>query len=147
MFDNFWNRLNRLFHGRYGFDRLSLFLFLISLVLLTNWYSFIPGILALSFALYRAFSKNYSRRYQELEYFDRLMNWLADIIRRMSAGLAAWWRKMKNKFNNWKTRFSQRKTHVFLKCPSCGNTLRLPKGKGKLLVTCPVCRHEFFKKT
>ncbi|MDL2220794.1 zinc-ribbon domain-containing protein [Eubacteriales bacterium OttesenSCG-928-N14] len=34
-------------------------------------------------------------------------------------------------------------THVFLNCPNCGKQLRLPKGKGKLNVTCPHCSYKF----
>ena len=34
-----------------------------------------------------------------------------------------------------------------IKCPGCGNTLRVPKGKGKLYVTCPRCGERFIKKT
>ncbi|HBQ64708.1 MAG TPA: hypothetical protein DD727_07270 [Clostridiales bacterium] len=32
-------------------------------------------------------------------------------------------------------------------CPQCKNKLRLPRNRGRLKVTCPVCKHEFFKKT
>lgn len=37
--------------------------------------------------------------------------------------------------------------HKYMKCPHCKAQLRLPKGKGKISVTCPVCKKEFVKKT
>lgn len=38
-----------------------------------------------------------------------------------------------------KKMWSQRKTSRFLKCPTCGQVLSVPKGKGKIRVTCPKC--------
>ena len=35
----------------------------------------------------------------------------------------------------------------YFRCPNCSSTLRVPKGKGKICITCPVCRKEFIKKT
>lgn len=35
--------------------------------------------------------------------------------------------------------WKDRKTKAFLKCPTCGATLAVPKGKGRLIVTCPKC--------
>ncbi len=42
--------------------------------------------------------------------------------------------------NTAKTMWKKRKTHAFLKCPTCGQILSVPKGKGKIRVTCPKCR-------
>lgn len=32
-------------------------------------------------------------------------------------------------------------------CPSCGNKLRIPKGKGKIRITCPHCKQQFIQQT
>jgi len=54
---------------------------------------------------------------------------------------------IKNKITFYKNIIEQRKYYVFFKCPKCKKTLRLPKNKGKLKVTCPICKYELFKKT
>ena len=36
--------------------------------------------------------------------------------------------------------WKERKTKAFLKCPNCGTMLSVPRGKGKIIVTCPKCR-------
>ena len=46
-----------------------------------------------------------------------------------------------------KLRFQERKTSLFVRCPQCKNLLRLPRGKGRLEATCPVCRNTFEQRT
>lgn len=38
-----------------------------------------------------------------------------------------------------KKKWENRKTTKYIKCPTCGQTLAVPKGKGKIRVTCPKC--------
>lgn len=136
-----------LFFGRYGVDALSIFLVLLSIIFMGSVYTFLIGVFALIFALYRMFSRNINRRYQELQYFNRLMNKIFRFFAPIWIGIMKGFKFIINKFKTMSSRFRQRKTHVFVKCATCKNTLRLPKGKGKLKVRCPVCSYEFFKKT
>ena len=39
------------------------------------------------------------------------------------------------------------KEHVYFKCPSCGQQLRVPRGKGKITVTCRGCGASFEEKS
>ena len=55
--------------------------------------------------------------------------------------------KVKNFLTTFKNRFRDRKTHAYFRCPACKNVLRVPKGRGKITVTCPVCREQIRKKT
>ncbi|MCD8356439.1 MAG: hypothetical protein LUE11_07710 [Clostridia bacterium] len=50
-------------------------------------------------------------------------------------------------FTRKKLQFQQRKTHKFYRCPKCGATLRVPKGKGKIQIICNRCGEQFVKKT
>lgn len=134
------NWLRRMMIGRYGADQLSvaLFIFYLLLAFITqfmrlNYFlysvfvliSFIP--LALCF--FRMLSRNTSKRYQENYRFLK------------------WWNPTAQWFRNLGARMNDRKTHRYYKCPNCSSTLRVPKGKGKICITCPVCRKEFIKKT
>ena len=44
-------------------------------------------------------------------------------------------------------RYQLRKTHKFFRCTGCGNWLRVPRGKGKIQITCPRCGQRFSGQT
>lgn len=128
-------KLRRFMQGRYGADQLSRFLTATGLVLIIlNLFVHSNAITYLVMALlvycyYRMFSRDYNRRYAENQKF------------------LTWQNKIKYKVNNWKRNLADRKTHHIYKCPSCGQKIRVPRGKGKIIVTCPKCRAEFQKKS
>lgn len=39
------------------------------------------------------------------------------------------------------------KTHRRFRCPKCHQKVRVPRGKGKIQITCPKCGEKFIKKT
>ncbi|MCD7981014.1 MAG: zinc-ribbon domain-containing protein [Clostridiales bacterium] len=41
----------------------------------------------------------------------------------------------------------QRKIYKFYMCPHCSQKVRVPKGKGRIEITCPKCRTTFIKTT
>jgi len=121
--------------GRYGPDHLNVAMIVVSLVLsLVNAIvGFTPLIyisyVILALALFRMLSRNITRRRAENDKFIRY-----------------WW-PVRTKASRTIANIKHRKTYKFLKCPGCGNTLRVPKGKGKLQITCPKCGERFMKKT
>lgn len=121
--------------GRYGVDELSKFLNIILLVLLVLSIFIRSGIfylLALGILIYsyfRMFSKNISKRYEENQKFVNFR--YRNVV----------------KWNNFKKRFAQRKEYRFYHCPQCKQTVRVPRGRGKICITCPKCRTEFVKKS
>ena len=50
-------------------------------------------------------------------------------------------------FRLLKSCFRQRKDYAFFRCPSCREVVRVPRGKGKIRITCPRCGYAFEKKT
>ncbi|MBO7400949.1 MAG: hypothetical protein J6U75_07055, partial [Clostridia bacterium] len=53
------------------------------------------------------------------------------------------WEKIKLFFVRIKNSFKDRKTHVYMKCPTCKAQLRLQRIKGEHGVKCPKCGAEF----
>jgi LSD1 subclass zinc finger protein len=130
----FKERFRRFMSGRYGNDNLNRFLSVFALFALVLSASagravFYPlALFALALGTFRAFSRNAGKRSRENYAYLRLRG---EIVKRFSAA---------------KARFSGRRTHRFYKCPSCRALLRVPKGAGKINVTCPKCRASFRKK-
>ena len=128
-------RLARFMIGRYGPDQLNMAL-LITAVILTFLSSIsilgflgIVAYILLFFAIFRLLSKNIVKRRAENDRFLRF------------------WSPFKQRMIGKYRRFKARKDSKFFKCPSCKNILRLPKGKGKIQITCPKCGERFIKKT
>ena len=127
--------IRRFMTGRYGPDHLNTAMIAVSLVfaLLHVILRFLPltyiSYTLFGLALFRMLSRNIYRRRAENDKFIRY-----------------WW-PVKTKISRAISKYKQRKTHKFIKCPSCGNTLRVPRGKGKLQITCPRCGERFMKKT
>lgn len=119
--------------GRYGYDQLNMFLLILSIIFAFLRIFYNPLIILSYFALilciYRMFSRQTYKRYNENTKFLKTFN---PIIK--------WYKRT---LNRWK----YRKTYKYFKCPSCHQYLRVPRGKGKIEVTCPHCHNHFDKKT
>lgn len=131
----FMNWLKRFMAGRYGLDQLSVVLiivnFLIS-ILLMFFNSRILNILSmilLMIVFYRVLSKDIAKRYQENMKFLSI------------------WNPMKNKVVNKVKQIKNLKNYKYYKCPSCKQKIRVPRGKGKISITCPKCRTVIIKNT
>lgn len=140
--------MNREFlKGRYGIDRLSIALVIISVLFINMENLWVIGVIILGYVIFRGMSKNKSKRYQELQKFDRITYKIKPYFNSFKISIVKAFKKLTRKSNMYRTRLKQSKQFVFIKCPNCKKMLRLPKNRGKLNVSCPVCKHKFIKKT
>ena len=49
--------------------------------------------------------------------------------------------------DKWKRQWQEYRTYRYLICPQCSQRLRVPRGKGKIRVTCTKCRNQFIAKS
>ena len=132
-------KLARFMYGRYGSDRLNIFMVIILLVcavinlfvrtgyfsvLLTSW-----EFLLLILIYFRMFSRNVSKRYAENQKYLELEN------------------KVKRFFGKQKYIQEQRKDFHIYSCPQGRQKIPIPKEKGKMSIHCPKCGAEFVKKS
>ena len=113
--------------GRYGNDKLNMVILGGGLVvsLLSMFIHFLPVNLALvvlsyvmmGWAIFRTFSRNTYKRYQENRKYLMLVQRLKD------------------------------REHRYFDCPRCHQQVRVPRGKGKIAISCPKCKEKFIKKT
>ena len=128
---NFFGRLadgfRRFMMGRYGNDKLNMTLLVVALVVcfVNLFLPKSPAKLALvlvyygilGYALFRTFSRNTYKRYQENRKYLQFIERIRD------------------------------REHRYFDCPKCRQQVRVPKGKGKISITCPKCKEKFIKKT
>ena len=128
-------KLQQFMVGRYGNDEFTLFLSIAGLILglLVNFkylgFLHYIGAILIFFGLFRTLSKNYNARRKEL-------NWYL-----------LWSAKPKSEIKLLINRIQERETHKYFKCKKCKAVLRVPKGRGKIEITCPKCRAKVIKKT
>ncbi len=143
----------KIFYGSYGFDILSIFLMLLSCILSFSNITSILGLAILIFAIYRAFSKKIYKRIAELNKFISLVNKvlskfnrkLPDNLPRLSLNnIPEFFYQLKYQA---KYKIDTFKKYKIVKCPKCKQKLRLPRGKGSIIVTCKSCSHKFNMRT
>ncbi len=119
--------IDRFMQGRAGADQLSLMLLVLALVLAFVGFAFdlrlfaVLSVAALAYALVRMLSRDTAKRAREQrEYLDMV----GDANKRIRVAKLKW---------------KNRKTTVYFTCKTCGTVLAVPRGKGKVRVTCPKC--------
>ncbi len=121
-------------YGRYGTDQLNqrlsilaILFFVISIFGPNVFYIF--ALITWIYLYFRTFSKNVYKRYAENQWY------LAREAR------------VRGFFGKKKREFAQKKTHRIFKCPNCKQKIRVPKGRGRIAITCRKCGNEFIKKS
>lgn len=121
---------------RYGMDELSRTALIIGIIVsIANiyfknpYFNFVLILLFFYFGLYRPLSKNSTKRIIERRKYR-------DITK-----------PMREFFQKSKIRAQGMQNYKYFHCPNCRNELKVPKGKGKIKITCPYCKHNFIKKT
>lgn len=127
-------KLREFMYGRYGTDKLSLALVIGGFVFYTLYVFtrfrllYLVSLILYGIALFRTLSKNINARQRENMKFEQLL-----------------W-KVKNWWTGVRADFEERKTYKHFKCPSCGQKIRIPRGRGKVEIRCPKCSNRFIKK-
>ena len=135
MIEDLKYRFSRFMQGRYGVDSLSRFLSVILLaVIVIGMFVRIPlsGLISLVLLVilyWRMFSRDIPKRYAENQKFLQLRD------------------KFLGNFSNFGSNMSQLKDYHIYKCPRCNQKIRIPRGKGHIMVRCPRCGYEFHKKS
>ena len=130
-FRNWFGRLGvrarRFMLGRYGTDKLNMAILVVGLIAsllsvfvrmpLLNLVLVLLSYGLMGWAVFRMLSRNTYKRYRENRKYLMLME-----------------------------RFKDR-DHRYFDCPRCRQQVRVPRGKGKISITCPKCREKFIRKT
>ena len=113
--------------GRYGTDRLNMVILCVGVAasilsaflqhLLVGRIAWAVSYALMIWAIFRSLSRNINKRYQENRRFLLMLD-----------------------------RIKDRKNRYFT-CPRCRQTVRVPRHKGKIAITCPKCKERFQRRT
>ena len=119
--------LSHFMEGRYGTDKLNMFILVVGVILClvsmfirvtaVNFVLTLLSYVCMFWAIFRSFSRNTYKRYQENRKFLMMLDKIKD------------------------------RDHRYFDCPRCRQPVRVPRGKGKIAITCPKCREKFIRKT
>jgi len=119
--------VQRFMVGRYGTDKLNMYILgfgvmvcLLSLFIrvpLANLILTVLSYVLMFWAIFRTFSRNTYKRYQENRRFLLLLDRIKD------------------------------RKHKYFDCPKCRQPVRVPRGKGKIAISCPKCKERFIRKS
>ena len=121
------NFLHRFMIGRYGPDHLGIAMVILAFalsilnILLMQTPLLYISYLVFGLTLFRMLSRNIQRRRAENDKFIRY-----------------WW-PIKMKFKRIVQRIKDKRKYKYYRCPTCKTRMRVPKGKGKIRITCPRC--------
>lgn len=124
----------RFMQGRYGIDQLNSFFMIVCVIcFIVNMFigSIVLTFIAYGtwlFVIFRMFSKNIYARNREN---DKYLNFFSPLSR---------WLKLK-------LMSKQDPSNKYFSCPKCKQMVRVPKGHGTVVVTCPNCQNKFEKRT
>ena len=128
-------KLRQFMIGRYGTDGLNQFLsiasivmLLISLITRVSLFTYV-GMVLLILCYYRSLSRNISKRTEENYKYYAVKD------------------RIRNKFSGLKDQWDNRRLYHYYRCPQCRQKLRVPRGRGRIQISCPRCGTQFIKKS
>ena len=125
--ENLSAAIRRFMMGRYGTDKLNIAILVAGLIAsvlsviikfpLLNLIFMALSYALMGWALFRMLSRNTYKRYRENRKYLMLVQQFKD------------------------------REHRYYDCPRCRQQVRVPRGKGKISITCPKCKEKFIRKT
>ncbi len=157
-FNNGINPRGSFFNSRNGTDQLSLALGLFALILFIiypafdqKWVRVMLLILCFAtvcFILFRCLSENIESRRKENEAFLSFIGKLKIKDKKQNyaeyedLGEKNYSFEEKEKKEEVRAK-EDRKNYTYFNCPKCKTRIRVPRGKGRINITCPVCKEKF----
>lgn len=140
IFRNIGNAMARFMYGRNGMDQLNIAGIMVSLIL----------------SVAQTPAASYSSLFGHILYGASMAIWVIVIFRCYSKNLQkrrsenrammGWWVNVRRKGKDARVRRKD-KDHKYFTCPQCKTICRVPLGKGKVVITCPKCKHKISAKT
>lgn len=124
-FRNYLYKIAYYLRDSHGFDKLSKYLLIAGCILSISRHTVILGYAIIIYGTWRCLSKNKYKRQQELVKFEDYLF------------------TVKQKLYRYKLSVLEFRQYKIFKCPNCSQKLRIPRKKGKVVITCKKCGTQF----
>ncbi len=165
------NRMQDFMYGRYGSDELNRFIWIVAMIVVildliltrmtrTSRVLWIIAVVLIVVGYWRMLSRDTARRSMENEKFLGFTSHFRRGGRtyggrgydRGSYGGNRYGRSQstysrQESAERRKAQRQDKKYYKYFNCPNCNQKVRVPKGRGKIEITCPKCRTSFIRKT
>lgn len=102
---------------------------LLVLSMIFRGFFYLGAVALMAYAYFRMFSRNTVKRAAENQWY-------------LSREI-----KVKSFFGKKKKEFGQRKEYHIYKCPNCKQKIRVPRGRGRIAISCRKCGNEFIRRS
>lgn len=152
-------KLQQFMYGRNGADELAFASIILSVIISVismffgriYWLYMVFRLITIAlivYAFFRMFSRNVESRRAEnarfTSFIDRIRSKRNNNQNNNSAYSSYGYNYDYNNKKAQKVKYKEeKKLYKYFKCPRCNTKLRVPKGKGRLTITCPKCRNTF----
>lgn len=128
---------------RCGLDELNNFIMLLGFLYVIaaffvhrwKWVFVLTAFVFIVLCYMRVFSKDLEKRRKENDFYMRYMGSTVRFVKYLTTSVKMKFKTMKDT------------EYAYFVCSSCGQILRVPKGKLKVSIRCPKCNQTFVKRT
>ncbi len=147
-------RFARFMAGRNGNDNLNSFILAVTFILIivnlfVRKYTFVLSLVIwglIILAYLRMFSRNTQKRYRENTRYLLLKQKVLDFFAGRTKGVRDAYRQQEPRSERASRPRSDAEHRIF-RCPKCSQRVRVPRGRGKIEITCPRCGEIFVKRS
>ncbi|GEM_PF-252671 len=133
----------------YGWDKFSKVILIVGVFLFVTRYAWFLGIALIIYSIWRSRSTNVRGRNNEKFVYENIERRFYYKINSFKYNLKHYIKLINIKIRQYKPieNFKEKRKYIITNCPKCKQKLRLPRKKGKIIVTCSNCGSEFRLKT
>ena len=133
------------FREFYSWDRFLKITLIIGIFLLVTGYAWVLGTALIIYSIWKSKSSSVHGRNNEKFVFENARRNFYYKINNFKQNMKL--HKFNIKKYNLMEKLKEKRKYIITSCPKCTQKLRLPRGKGKMIVTCSKCGSEFRLKT
>ncbi|MEK6265520.1 MAG: hypothetical protein N2B06_12265 [Clostridium sp.] len=133
----------------YGSDSFFKITFTVGIFLIVTRYLWILGVALIVYSIWRRKSTSVHRKNNERYILENIKTNFNHKLKDLKETMKEHVKQNNNKIKKYNPmdKLREKRKYIITNCPKCTQKLRLPRAKGKIIVTCSKCGSDFRLKT